>query len=223
MPLNTYKYNTIGVINLHSSYKCTDLFAERFFYLYKKIVIFGIQKVENMKTIQFLSLLLVLAFLQSCYSVRIVSDYDKSVDYSQYKTYAFYKDGIDNVKIHDLDKKRILKAIEKELQAKGMTASENPDLLVNIFTQASERIDVNPYGYNWYFGWNYCSFGGITTSVHRYIEGTLRIDLIDANKKEVVWQGVGEGFLTKKSHKKEERINEFVKKIIEKYPPEIKK
>jgi len=176
-----------------------------------------------MKTIQSLSLLLLLVFLQSCFSVRITSDYDKSIDYSQYKTYAFYKNGIDEVKIHDLDKKRILKAIEKELQAKGMTTSENPYLLVNIFTQANEHIDVNPYGYNWYFGWNYWMLGGSTTSVHRYTEGTLSIDLIDANKKELVWQGVGQGFLTKNINKKEERISEFVKKIIEKYPPEIKK
>src|SRR5690606_35835324 len=107
-----------------------------------------------MKAIKSILVLFAVSLLASCSSVRVSSDYDKSVDYSQYKTYAFYKDGIDNVKVHDLDKKRILKAIESELQAKGMTASDNTDVLINIFTEASERIDVNQWGYGYGWGWS---------------------------------------------------------------------
>lgn len=180
-----------------------------------------------MKTLKSLSLLLFVAVLASCSSVRVASDYDKSVDYSQYNTYAFYKEGIDKVEIHDLDKKRILKAIDKELQAKGMSVSENPDLLVNIFTEARERVDVNQFnagwGYGWGWGWNPWMWGGNYTSVSRTTEGSLYIDLIDGKKKELVWQGVGEGVLTKNIEKKEERINEFVSKILAKFPPQPKK
>ncbi len=175
-----------------------------------------------MKTLKTLILLTFTGFLMSCSSVRVTSDYDKSVDYLQYKTYAFYKDGIDKVKIHDLDKKRILKAIEKELQTKGMTTSENPDLLVNIFTEATERIDVNQWNYGYGWGWGPFGMGVNNSSVSRTTEGTLYIDLIDGKKKELVWQGVGEGVLTKNIDKKEERINEFVNKILEKYPPQQK-
>lgn len=173
-----------------------------------------------MKALKSLVFVLFAISLASCSSVRVSADYDKSVDYSQYKTYAFYKDGIDKVKVHDLDKKRILKAIERELQAKGMTASDNPDVLVNIFTEASERVDVNQWGYGW--GWSPWVWGGSTATVSKSIEGTLYIDLIDAKKKELVWQGVGEGVLTKNIDRKEERINEFVTKILEKYPPQQK-
>lgn len=171
-----------------------------------------------MKAIKSILVLFAVSLLASCSSVNVSSDYDKSVDYSQYKTYAFYKDGIDKVKVHDLDKKRILKAIERELQAKGMTASDNPDVLVNIFTEASERVDVNQWGYGW--GWNPWVWGGNTATVSRTTEGTLYIDLIDAKKKELVWQGMGEGVLTKNIERKEERINEFVSKILAKYPPQ---
>lgn len=173
-----------------------------------------------MKALKSLVFVLFAISLASCSSVRVSADYDKSVDYSQYKTYAFYKDGIDKVKVHDLDKKRILKAIERELQAKGMTASDNPDMLVNIFTEASERVDVNQWGYGW--GWSPWVWGGSTATVSKSTEGTLYIDLIDAKKKELVWQGVGEGVLTKNIDRKEERINEFVNKILEKYPPQQK-
>lgn len=178
-----------------------------------------------MKTIKFLPVLL-LFVLASCSSVRVNSDYDKNVDFNQFKTYAYQKSGIDKVEISDLDKKRILRAIDNQLTAKGLTKSETPDLLVNIFTKEREQVDVNTFnagfGYGWGFGWNPFFYGGSSTSVNRYSEGTLFIDLIDAKKKELIWQGEGEGTLTKDTNKKDEVINEFVTKILAQYPPKKK-
>lgn len=175
-----------------------------------------------MKTIKFIPIL-VLFVLASCSSVRVNSDYDKNVDFSQFKSYAYQKSGIDKVEISDLDKKRILRAIDEQMAAKGITKSDTPDLLVNIFTKEREQIDVNQfnagYGYGWGFGWNPFFYGGTTTSVNRYSEGTLFIDLIDAKKRELIWQGEGEGTLTKDTYKKDAVINEFVAKIMAQYPP----
>ena len=175
-----------------------------------------------MKTIKFIPVLL-LFVLASCSSVRVYQDYDKNVDFSQFKTYAYQKSGIDKVEISDLDKKRILKAIDQQMTLKGFTKSETPDLLVNIFTKEREQVDVNQFnmgwGYGWGFGWNPFMFGGNTTSVNRYTEGTLFIDLIDAKKKELIWQGEGEGTLTKNVDKKDAVIMEFVSKILAQYPP----
>ena len=55
-------------------------------------------------------------------------------------------------------------------------------------------------------------------------EGTLFIDLIDARKKELSWQGIGVGLLSyhKNIEKKEARINEFVNHIMTQYPPVLK-
>lgn len=170
-----------------------------------------------------LPLLLITFLITSCVSVRVASDYDKDVDFNTYKTFAFYKTGIDQAEISDLDKRRILRAIEAELLAKGFTKSENPDLLVSIFTKSRERINVynngwGGYGYGW--GWSPWYWGGYGYgNVSRSTEGSLYIDLIDAAKKELVWQGVGTGYLTNTMSKKEERIKEFVMKIMEKYPP----
>lgn len=174
-----------------------------------------------MKAIKILPVLF-LFILGSCSSIRVNSDYDKSVDFSQYKTYAFHKRGIERVEISGLDKKRILNAIDVELRKKGMTKSENPDLLVNIFTKERERIDVDQYyagwGYGWGYGWNPYLWGG-RTYVSSYVEGTLYIDLIDAKKKELVWEGEGVGYLTENREKKESQINEFVAKILAQFPP----
>lgn len=177
-----------------------------------------------MKTLKILPLLL-LFVLTSCDAVRVNSDYDKKVDFTPFKTFAFYKSGIDKVEISDLDKKRILHAVDDALTAKGFTKSETPDILVNIFTKEREQVDVNRFnsgwGYGWGYGWNPYLWGGSTT-VSRYTEGTLYIDLIDAKKKELIWQGEGQGVLTKDTNKKDEKIKEFVTKILEQYPPKKK-
>lgn len=173
-----------------------------------------------MKTTKLLPMLLLL-LLASCASVRVNSDYDKNVDFSQYKTYAFYKTGIDKVEISDLDKKRILRAIDESMTTKGLTKSETPDLLINISTKVEKNINVNQFytgwGYGWGYGWN--PYWGGATTVSTSDEGILTIDLIDAKKKELIWQGEGEGVLTKDTNKKDAVIKEFVTKILTQYPP----
>jgi hypothetical protein len=155
----------------------------------------------------------------------VYSDYDKNIDFSQYKTYAFHRRGIDRLEISELDKKRILHAIDNELSKKGMTKSEKPDLLINILTKEREQVDVTQYnsgwGYGWRYGWNPYLWGG-RSYVSTSTEGTLYIDLIDAKKKELVWEGEGVGYLTENRNEKEKQINEFVAKILEQFPPKAK-
>jgi len=171
---------------------------------------------------------LIALFFISCSSVRVSTDYDTKANFNNYKTFAFYKPGIDKASISDLDKKRIMRAIEAELLAKGMTKSKSPDILVSLFTKSRERVNVNSnfgWGAGFGWGWNPWMWGGASTlNVNQYTEGTLFIDVIDAHKKELLWQGIGSGALTKRSpEKKEERIKEFVKEILSKYPPESNK
>lgn len=175
-----------------------------------------------MKTIKLLSgMLLVTLLMSACSSVSVATDYDRHVDFSKYKTFAFYKPGIDKAEISDLDKKRILRSIQYELQNRGYRLSENPDILVSIFTKEVDRVNVyNNVGWGWgYYGYPY--WGGGYNSVSTETEGSLYIDLIDAGKKELVWQGKGTGYLVTNGNlaKKEERITEFVKEILEQFPP----
>lgn len=174
-----------------------------------------------MKTLQ-LFLVLVVLSLSSCSSVQVNADYDKKANFESYKTYAYSKNAIDKVEISDLDKKRILRSIDEALVTKGFTKSETPDLLISIFTKETERIDIyNNNGFGW--GWNpWWGMGMSYTNVSRTPEGTLFIDLIDAKTKELVWQGEGNGYLTKDTEKKDFRIKEFVDKILTQYPPKMK-
>ncbi|MEP3836455.1 MAG: DUF4136 domain-containing protein [Algibacter sp.] len=174
-----------------------------------------------------LPVLVLLLVVSSCSSVRVAADYDKEATFSDYKTFAFFKTGIDKAEISDLDKRRILRAIEAELLAKGFTKSENPDVLISLFTKSQQRVDV--YNNSWGMGrWGWGGYGGFgpgwgwgwnQPSVSTSTQGHLYIDIIDANKKELVWQGMGTGYLSRNMDKKEERIKEFVSQIMEKYPP----
>ena len=190
-----------------------------------------------MKGIKLIALpVLLVLFLASCTSVRVLSDYDKDANFTNYKTYAFYKTGIDKAAISDLDKKRILRAIESEMSTRGFTKSESPDLLVSIFTRESEQVDVyqNNFGWGGAWGWGWGGFGpgwgwgGFGPgfgwggpSVSTRTQGSLYIDLIDAKNKSLVWQGKGVGTLnnTRSVEKKEARIREFVAEILMQYPP----
>ena len=190
-----------------------------------------------MKFVKLLPFLL-LFIATSCVSVKVASDYDRSANFNEYKTYAFYKKGIDKADISDLDKRRVLKAIENELAAKGFSKSENPDVLVNIFTKTTNKVNVrsNNFGWGlwnpwfWGAGWNWGWGGGAWApwglgeqdyQISQTTQGTLFIDLIDARKKELAWQGVGTGSLhtAENATKKDERINAFVSEIMANYPP----
>ena len=83
----------------------------------------------------FTSLLIVFFLLTSCSSILIISDYDNRADFSKYKTFAYFKSQIDKVEISDLDKRRILRAIDVELEQKGLVKSNNPDFLVSFETR----------------------------------------------------------------------------------------
>jgi hypothetical protein len=80
-----------------------------------------------------------------------------------------------------------------------MTKSDNPDVLINIFTKR-EKVSVNQFnagwGYGWGWGWNPYIWGGQQTSQLQTLKEPF-IDLIDAKKQELIWQGEGVGYITK--------------------------
>jgi hypothetical protein len=178
------------------------------------------------KVLNTLSLSFLLIALASCSSVRVSADYDKNADFNSPKTFAFFKTGIDKAEINDIDKRRILRAIEAELVSKGFAKSENPDILVSIFTKSSQRVDVysNPWGFGGFGGFGFYGFSpwgfNQQPAVSTSVEGVLFVDLVNSANKELIWQGKGTGFLTQNVEKKEERIKEFVSKILEQYPPQ---
>ena len=155
-----------------------------------------------------------------CSSISVFTDHDSGVDFSEYKTFAYFKPGIDKVEISDLDKRRILKAIDMEMAQKLMMKSDMPDLLISINTTAKEKIYVNnSFNGFWGWGWNPWMWGPNQNNVSSRTEGVLYIDFIDAKTKMLVWQGKGRGGISEYSKNRDERIGLFVSEILKNYPP----
>ncbi|MFN8255912.1 MAG: DUF4136 domain-containing protein [Bacteroidales bacterium] len=177
------------------------------------------------------NLILVLIFALfafSCTSVRISSDFDKTIDFTKYKTYKFTDEAM-KLPVDDLNKNRLIAAVEKELGLKGFTKSETPDVLIEINLkgkniQTATANTSGGYGYGYRYGWG-GGFSTTTINYDSYIEGTLFVDMIDASKNQLVWQGRGVGTLDPEANqaKREKNINYAVNQIFKKYPPVVGK
>jgi hypothetical protein len=98
--------------------------------------------------------------------------------------------------------------------------------LFNFFTKEKQQVNIynnnfNSFGWGMGWGWGWGPYFGSQYNVSNSTQGTLYIDLIDTNRKELIWQGIGRGNLTTSVKHKDERINTFVASILEGYPPEI--
>ena len=170
-------------------------------------------------------LFLFISVLFSCNTIRVSSDFNKNTDFSKLKTYAFSKNGIDKVKINDIDKKRILRAIDVELYNKGYRKSSiDPDFTINFFTETNQKVNYYPSSNYYGSAVPYGGMGHYASSWYlnsfKYNEGVLFIDIVDNKKNELVWQGIGKGYIyNDKPEKKSEKINEMVGKILLQFPP----
>ncbi len=154
--------------------------------------------------IKYLPVILVtFLLLTACSSTKI--NYDKSVDFNSYRTFAFYKKGLDHLKIPLKKKRFIIRTISEALLQKGFTKSSHPDFIVNIFTELHDRIDVYPYfPYHRY------------ARVKKTKEGTFYIDIVDLKKKKVVWSGSRYINLEGNDYKK---FKTAIYKLLENFPP----
>jgi hypothetical protein len=160
---------------------------------------------------------------------KVHVDYDDTVDFSKYETFAWADS--DETSVEDSDPMmhdRIVKAIEKKLIDGGMTEVESgSDLYVTYHTNEKEPMNLNAtsFGYGYGPGWSwdpYWDFGtpgtGMSTSsVQTYKQGTLIIDIWDAATKEAVWRGSVEAIVQEDPEKGAKQIEKAIKKMAKKF------
>ena len=176
-------------------------------------------------------ILALVAAASGCASDNIRSDYDPSADFSRYETFNFFPDaGPEQTNYQSFFSRYMITAITREMQARGYTMSEDPDILINFNANLREKTDVRTSpapmyggGYYGYRGGYYDPWGGYgygqETHVSQYTEGIFNIDLVDARAKKLVWEAVAVGRVTEKALEElEERVNAGVAKAFAKYP-----
>lgn len=179
-----------------------------------------------MRKLLFLPVILIFA---ACSPVITGFDYDKQADFSKYKTYTISEETM-KMPLNQLNRDRIVNAVEAEMEAKGFTKSEKPDVILDIRIKGEEyqtatATTTGPgYGFG-YYRWGYGG-GFSTTRVNydKYVKGTTFITLIDRATEKIVWQGTGTKTVDENAstEKREESIKNTVKEIFTNYPPTAK-
>lgn len=156
-------------------------------------------------------------------------DYDKKVDFSVYRTFGFPKEtGTDRGGYSTLLTSYFKGAVTTAMEARGYKYTEDhPDLLVNFYTNTRERTETRAsanatLGYG-YYGYRY----GLYNAWPLYDEdrtvtykvGTVNLDIVDADKKQLVWEGVKEGRVTEEAMDNPKvTVNAVVTELMSQYP-----
>jgi hypothetical protein len=157
----------------------------------------------------------------SSFAQQVKTDYDRSADFSRYKTYSWEK-----VQTQDpLWVDRIEEAVNTQLAAKGWTqvpSGGDISIVAIEMTKNQQRLDTfyNGFGGGWRWGGG---FGDATTTVDNYKVGTLVVDLFDASSKKIIWRGSSSDTLSDKSDKNIKNLDKGVQKMFDHFPPEEKK
>jgi hypothetical protein len=193
-----------------------------------------VQQHNSFRTIVIIAILFGLAGCSSGGKLR--ADFDHTADFSVYNTWNFIEDaGPDYVGYESLFTGYMITAITLEMEKRGYVMSDDPDLLANfnVYIQDKTKVTTSPstmggypYGGGGYYGYRGSQYGawggygyGTQTHVSQYTEGTFNIDLIDAEKHQLVWEGVGVGRINDKLRNNlEQAVREGVPNFFAMYP-----
>ena len=194
------------------------------------------QKNINMKTRNLtISLFTGLLILNACSTIKVISDIDPTVDWSEFKTLEYYGWAEESDKILTrFDKERIEKSFGEEFRQRGFTIVEDGgDMIVTLFIVVKQKTTQTAttssmggmyggyyggyYGYGPGYGWG-GGHSSTTIQEYDYKVGTLVCDVFDAKDKKLIWEGIGTGTITENPEKRDKTIPMSVEKIMYKFP-----
>jgi hypothetical protein len=156
------------------------------------------------------------------FAQKVTTDYSKTADFTQYKTYMWIKEP----KTTDpLMQQRIIDDVNAALAAKGLqlvTSNADLGLAAHTATKQERSLDTfyNGFGGGWRWGGG---LGSATTTVNTYEIGTLVVDLFDCRTKDAVWRGTATKTVSGNPQKNTENLNKAVEDMFKKFPPAAKK
>ena len=184
---------------------------------------------RSMRPLAILAAIAILAVAGCASGPDVRGDWDKSADFGKYRTYNFVAAaGTDTANAKSLTTQILQHAAAREMESRGYTRAENADLVINFKGKIEEKTDIEstpaPYygpgwGYHGYYGMPYGGYGGSEVTTRRYNVGTLVMDVVDRDKRAVVFQGGYQITVTKEMlQNREQALNDAVAAIFAKYP-----
>ncbi len=171
-------------------------------------------------------IILIMLLISNNGLAQITTDYDKTVDFTKFKTFTFigWAEHSDQ-QINDLDKDRIIAAFEHEFKSRNLVKDTiNPDMAVTLYVVIKDKTSVTAYS-NYYGGMGYrrsfgygTGYGSTSYSERDYREGTIIIDFYDEKEKNLIWEGILKKEVKEKAKKREKSIPENIRKLMYKFP-----
>jgi hypothetical protein len=191
---------------------------------------------KNSVLLKLTGLAIMISVLASCSSLKVTADYDKSVDFTTYKTFEYYGWAKESDKVlNNLDKIRIEDAFANEFAKRGMRyVKEGGDLVVTLFIVVDQKTEQQatttgmsggPYGgyYGGYYGygpgWGWgAGYSTTTVREYNYLVGTLVCDVFDKSQERLIWEGIASKTIDENPSKRERNIPRVVEYMMKKYP-----
>lgn len=159
-------------------------------------------------------------------------NFDKSTDFSKFKTYKWVPIK-DAAKVSDLVDKQIKEAVDAELVTKGLSKveGENADLYIGYQPAVNQEKQFNSYSSGWGYGpgWGGGWYGGMGStstygSTSTIYKGQLDLDMYSSAGHDLVWRGVVSKTIDPeaKPEKQQKNLAKAVKKLLKNYPPPTK-
>jgi hypothetical protein len=170
--------------------------------------------------------LLVLLSASAAHAQKIKVEFDKSVDFAKFKTFAW--DPTPQASAKPVLVAAIKGAVNEQLGKRGLReVAENPELYIAMYGAVDSDMAVT-YSDLYYGPWGIPAFdqsflmwgavpGTTTTAVVH--NGQLIVDLIDAGRKKLAWRGIATQKLSDQQMKLVEQVNTAVEKLFAQYPP----
>ncbi len=190
-----------------------------------------------MKTVfKLLPILMIAVIMSACSSIKVTTDYDKTVDFTQLKTFEYYGWAAESDKIiNQLEKDRIEAAFGDEFKKRGLEYVESGgDMIVVLFIMTENKTQYNATttgmgygGYGGYYGygpgWGWGPGMGMsmsTTSVseYNYTVGTLVIDIYHAEGEKLIWESIGTKTVDDNPQTREKNLPKHIAAIMAPYP-----
>lgn len=165
------------------------------------------------------------------------TDFNPQVDFTKYDTFGWVSElGTDRAGYSTLTTNYFKESVRREMEQLSYTYTErDPDLLVNFYASIRERTETYAryphaifgygyYGYRYglYSPWPQYGFGfgpRFNYETVHYTVGTANIDVIDADERQMIWEGVAEGRLIgEKFERPGQAIADTVSDIFERFP-----
>lgn len=171
--------------------------------------------------------LFLLSAAPSSLAQKVQVGYDKSADFSRFKTYSWIP--AETPSTNPLVATMVNLDIDHELAQKGLTkVDHDPDLLVKSYGGGEDvkgGFAANDPGHAATGGapiTTASSWGGSlpATPVPQVMHGSITVDLVDARQKQLVWRGTARGKMDYQNHSKLlDQASKAVTAIFKKYPP----